>query len=97
MTHGGSGILSARAVEDVGDTRRGSEDRWTVSEFGHQNPGKDSGGIRVESPRRSEDRWWDRKACVETKQGREVIGSVRCSKKKLNKFAPGHVIGVVDR
>jgi len=35
-----------RAVEDGGDTRRGSEDRWTVSGFGPQNPGKDSGGNR---------------------------------------------------
>lgn len=41
---GGSGRLGARAVEDVADTRRGSEDRRTVSGFGPQNPGKDSDG-----------------------------------------------------
>ena len=39
-----------RAVEDDGDTRRGSEDRWTVSGFGSQNPGKDSEGNRGGEP-----------------------------------------------
>ena len=44
-------------------------------------------GIGMECPRRSEDRWWDREACVETKQNREVVGSIRCFKKKLDKIA----------
>ena len=41
---GGSGRLGARTVEDVGDTRRGSKDRLTISRFGPQNSGKDFGG-----------------------------------------------------
>jgi hypothetical protein len=43
---GGSGRLGARTVEDIGDTRRGLEDLWTVSGFGPQNQGCDSGGNR---------------------------------------------------
>ena len=39
-----------RAVEDGGDTHQGLEDRWTVSGFGPQNPGKDSGGNRGREP-----------------------------------------------
>ena len=39
-----------RAVEDDGDTRRGSRDRWTVFEFGPQTPGKDSGGNQGGEP-----------------------------------------------
>ena len=39
-----------RAVEDGGDTCRGSEDRWTVSGFGPQNSGKDSGGNQDNEP-----------------------------------------------
>jgi len=45
--------------------------------------------IGAESPRRSEDMWRDREAFVETKQSREVAGSVRCSEKKLDKMLPG--------
>ena len=39
-----------QVVEDGGDMRRGSEDRWAVSGFGPQNPGKDSGGNRGGEP-----------------------------------------------
>ena len=52
-------------------------------------------GIGVECSRRSEDRWRDREACVEAKQSREVAGSVRCSKKKLDENAPECVIVLV--
>jgi hypothetical protein len=52
-------------------------------------------GIGEECPRRSEDRWRDREACVEAKQNREVIGSVRCSEKKLDQNTPGRVINIV--
>jgi len=57
--------------------------------------GRIRAGIGAESPRRSEDRWRDRKACVEAKQSREVAGSVRCSEKKLDENTAGCVIVLV--
>ena len=73
------------------------EDRKINGRFsglGRKTRGRILAGIGAECPRRSEDRWRDREACVEMKQSREVAGSVRCSEKKLDQNAPGRVISV---
>ena len=84
-----------QAVEDGGDTRRGSEDRWTVSGFGPQNPGKDSGGNRGGEPeeiegqvagsrslRRGEAKLWSRRVRLMLRE-------------KVGQKCPGRVIGLV--
>ena len=43
----------------------------------------------------SEDAWRHREACVEAKQSREDAGSVRCTRKNLDCFAPARVCIVV--
>ena len=63
--------------------------------LGRKTRGRIPAGIGAESPRRSKDMWRDREACVEAKQSREVAGSVRCSKKKLDENAPECVIVLV--
>jgi len=69
-------------------------DGWFLG-LGLKTRGRIPTGIGAECPRRSEDRWRDREACVEMKQSREVAGSVRCSEKKLDQNAPGRVINIV--
>ena len=74
------------------------EDRKTGGRFsglGLKTRGMIPARIGAECPRRSEDRWRDCESCIEAKQSREVAGSVRCSKKKLDQNAPGRVINIV--
>ena len=67
------------------------EDRKIDGRFpglGRKTRGRIPAGIRAECLRSSEDRWQDRKVCVEAKQSHEGGVSIQCFYKKLDHFVP---------
>jgi hypothetical protein len=75
----------ARGLDDASgplDEGHASRSRWRGFWFRPQHRGRVS-RFRVTKPaetmRRSEDRWWDREACIEAKQSHEGAKSIRCS------------------
>ena len=67
--------------------------RWESNAVGRPADGPcgtwwDPGGRKLREDEDKDGTWRHHKACVEAKQSREDAGSVRCSRKNLDNFAP---------